>query len=84
MLRIITTNIRRFRYQLEDLRYALDYPNIMFRKPPKNCDIRGEYEMDIHWANEAKLLAKRKQILDANNDPDKAGWQPYSLELFNE
>jgi hypothetical protein len=70
------------------MRYALEYPSMNLPNPPRDCDVRGEYEMDLYWRYQEKLIEKRDGILCASNDPENAGYSPESLEnplwLYND
>ena len=52
----------RWRQHLSDIDSALYYPNLMFSRPPTGCDMRSQYEMELHWNY-------RRKILQRLNDP---------------
>lgn len=75
--------VRRIRYHLDDIRYAIDYPDVMFHSLPRGVDVRGEKEMELYYGYLATLIAKRAppiSIFDASSDVNKAGYKPRGLE----
>lgn len=89
MLRAITTRIKwivnDFRNHFDDKRGALEYPTIMAKPLPKGVDVRGQYEMELHWQYRQKILKRlNDRAFPAVSDPDCAGWRPTPLEVNHE
>jgi hypothetical protein len=73
------------RNHFDDKRGALEYPTIMAKPLPKGVDVRGQYEMELHWQYRQEVLKRKNDpLFPAVSDPEQAGWRPVSLEVDHE
>ena len=82
MIRLLENLHRRFWAHLKDIDNHLEYPDMLSKPLPTGIDVRGEYEMELHWEYRRKLLAKRADF-PLIDDCESAGWQPHALEPLN-